>query len=204
MGYGWIEIVGVFSGIVGLSVSIPQLVKVLKANSHVGVSAISWTLMMLNYASWFGFSVRMASPSQLVANLIAVVVTSILVFVLLKENWGSVVLPLGFILLTVLFSVGFVLLSPEILMDVFLTLFILARLPQVMSSFKSWRIARHTNVSLTSYALMVVSSLGWATYGLVAGLWMNVFSSSMGLLLSLLIVCFEVGAERKYKQSIQF
>ena len=37
MGYGfWLELLGFVSGGVGLSVSVPQIVRVLEAGSHVG------------------------------------------------------------------------------------------------------------------------------------------------------------------------
>lgn len=197
-GYGWIEILGFISGALGLSVSIPQLVKVLKANSHVGVSIITWVLMMFNYSSWLAFSVRFDSPSQLITNVLAVLATSVLVFVLLKEHWGNSVWSAVFIVMLVAVSIILILILPEFWMDALLMVAIVARVPQLASSFKSWRLGRHTNVSLLTYMLLSVSSLGWVGYGLVTGLYMNVVSSSIGLSMSVLILLFELLAEKKY------
>jgi mannose-P-dolichol utilization defect 1 len=203
MGYGWIEIVGVIAGILGLAVAIPQLLKVLKAKSHVGVSITTWMLMMLNYSVWLGFSLRMDSPSQLWANILAAGLTAVLVYVLLKEHWSKTVTPLLVILFSIILSVGVIMISPVWLMDVVLTAFIFARVPQILSSFKSWRIGRHTNVSLLAYLLMALSSVGWIVYGAVTGLYMNVISSSVGLFFSVLVVVFELLAERKYVKTLR-
>lgn len=197
-GYGWVEILGFFSGALGLSVSIPQLVKILKASSHVGVSIITWVLMMFNYSSWLAFSLKVDSPSQLITNVLAVLATSVLVFVLLKEHWGSSVWSAVFIVMLVGVSIILILTLPEFWMNALLMVAIVARVPQLASSFKSWRVGRHTNVSLLTYVLLSVSSLGWVGYGLVTGLYMNVVSSSIGLSMSVLILMFELLAEKKY------
>lgn len=202
MGYGWIEIVGVIAGILGLAVAVPQLLKVLKAHSHVGVSITAWFLLMLNYSVWLGFSWRMDSPSQLWANILAVGLTAVLVYVLLKEHLGNKFVSAVVILFSIFVSITVILVSPVWLMDIVLAGFIFARVPQVLSSFRSWRLGRHTNVSLLAYMLMGLSSVGWATYGAVTGLYMNVISSSIGLGLSVLVLLFEVLAERKYVKSL--
>lgn len=199
MGYGWIEIVGVIAGILGLIVAVPQLIKVLKAHNHVGVNITAWMLMLLNYTVWLGFSWRMDSPSQLWANILAAALTSILVYVLLREQWNNSYTPILFIVFIMSISVTAILTSPIWLMNTILAAFILARLPQVFSSIKSWQLGRHTTVSITAYILMALSSIGWATYGALSGLYMNLISSSIGLLLSGLVVLFEVLAERKYR-----
>lgn len=199
IGYGWIEIVGLLAGVLGLSVAIPQLIKVLKARSHVGVSVTSWLLQLLNYSSWLAFSIRFHSPSQLAANILAALFTSILVFVLLKEIWNKTVLAIALILALITAAATAILLLPEQIMEIILLTFILARLPQILTSYKSWRIGRKTNVSQLTYLLMGLSSIGWITYGAVAGLQMNVYSSSMQLTASALIVMFEMAAAHKHK-----
>lgn len=200
VGYGWIELVGLLAGALGLSVALPQLFKVLKAKNHVGVSITSWLLQLLNYSSWLAFSIRFHSPSQLAANILAAVFTSILVFVLLKEIWNKTVPAVILILTLIAVAVTAILLLPEQVMEIVLLTFILARIPQILTSYKSWRIGRKTNVSQLTYLLMGLSSIGWITYGAVAGLHMNVYSSTMQLTASALIVMFEIAAARKYRK----
>ena len=202
-GYGWIEILGFISGGIGLSVAVPQLVKILKAQSHVGVSISAWVLMMCNYACWLGFSFRMDSPSQLISNVIAVFVTSLLVFVLLKEQWGNGFISVLFISLLVFACIWLVNVLPVFWMDVLLIIAIGARFPQLFTSYKSWRLGRHTNVSLLTYMLMALSSLGWMVYGIVSGLYMNILSSGVGLVISMVVLFFEVEAEKKYVKNQQ-
>ena len=199
-GYGWVEVLGFISGALGLSIALPQLFKVLKADSHVGVSILTWILIMLNFASWMAFSLRMNSPSQFISNVIAVLFTAVLVFVLLKDFWGGSLWAVVFIVASVGLCVFLILVLPEWWMDGVLILAISSRVPQVFSSWKSLRTGRHTNVSLLTYTLSGLSSVGWVFYGLITGLYMNVLSSTIGLVLSMIVLWLEIIAYSKYSE----
>lgn len=203
MGYGYAEIIGAAAGALGLSIAIPQTIKILKAHNHEGVSITTWILMLLNYSAWIGFSIKKDSPSQIAANLIGIIITSILVYILINQNIKNV-----YITLTIMAGLTFTattlpLFLPEILMNIFLTTLIFAKLPQVLTSYRSWKTGAATTVSTGTYTLMLLSSAGWATYGYITGLWMNVFSSAAGIILSLAVLLLEIGAQHKYNKTIQ-
>ena len=202
MGYGYAEIIGAAAGALGLSIAIPQTVKILKAHNHSGVSVTTWILMLLNYAAWLGFSVKKDSTSQIAANLIAILITGILVYILINQNIKNVYITLTIMAGLTSTAITLPLILPEMLMNIFLTILIFAKLPQVLTSYRSWKTGTATTVSIGTYTLMLLSSAGWAAYGYITGLWMNVFSSTAGIILSLAVLLFELGAQQKHNKTI--
>lgn len=194
----FVEAVGLAAGLLGVVSSLPQTVKVLKDGHTVGVSVSSWVIIFCTYAAWFAFGLRIGSFSQWVTNLLAIMLASVLLYVLLKGR----MVPLLRVLLmlfaaAVMMLVVFVL--PDGFVGLFLGLFLFSRVPQIMSSFKSWRLGRVTNVSLLTFGLMVVSNVLWIVYGVLFGAAVIVVMPIIALTLSGLVLVFEVLAGRKAK-----
>lgn len=191
IGYGWIEILGFISGFIGLSVSIPQIVKIIKSKSSSGVNLTMWVFMMVSYSSWFAYGLRVNSTSQIFTNILALSLASILVFLIAYRKNFSKLLSAIMILSLIVLSAVLITLLPYNIMSFILIAFGFTRIFQIRESFINFKHKVRTSVSLTTHYMIMLASVGWTIYGLVAGLWVNVISSIMLILFSLAIVLFE-------------
>lgn len=191
IGYGWIEILGFISGFIGLSVSIPQIVKIIKSKSSSGVNLTMWVFMMVSYSSWFAYGLRVNSTSQIFTNILALSLASILVFLIAYRKNFSKLLSAIMILSLVVLSAVLITLLPYNIMSFILIAFGFTRIFQIRESFINFKNKVRTSVSLATHYMIILASVGWTIYGLVAGLWVNVVSSIMLILFSLAIVLFE-------------
>lgn len=191
IGYGWIEILGFISGFIGLSVSIPQIMKIIRNRSSAGVNLTMWVFMMISYASWFSYGLRVNSTSQIFTNIAALSLSCILVFLIAYRKQFSKLVSAGMILTLVISATVLIMLLPYNLMSIILISFGLTRIFQIRESYVNFNQTKQTNVSLTTHFMIIVSSIGWTIYGLVTELWVNVISSSLLILFSLLIITIE-------------
>lgn len=200
MGYGfWIETLGFISGTLGLSIAIPQLARVLIAKQHTGVSTATWVINLINFSIWTGYSIRYNSLSQAVTNIIAAVLTAILVFVLIKQS-KNILVATSLVILFPIVSIIAGLYTTEIIMTILLFGVIFAtRTPQIIASIKTLQTGRETIVSKTTYLLSSLATLGWIYYGILTGLWWNIVASTIGFILSMIILIIELVALRKRK-----
>lgn len=185
------EIIGFVAGFLGLSIAVPQLVRVLKAKTHEGVSISTWIITLSSFAIWAAYSAKYNSVSQLVTNSIAWVLTAVLVYVLIKQARNTTMALLVIVVSTlVMVSLGYY--SNEIVMTIALFLVVFSvRIPQIVSSIDHYKKHKQTTVSKTTYFLTFLSSIGWVTYGALTGLWHNVIASSIGIITSLIILWVE-------------
>ena len=185
------EILGFVAGTLGLSIAVPQLLRILKAKTHEGVSILTWVIALSNFAIWASYSAKYNSISQLVTNSIAWVLTAILVYVLIKQARNTTT-ALFVIITSALVMVGLGYYSNEIVMTVALFLIVFSvRIPQILSSINHYKKHKQTTVSKTTYLLTVFSSVGWVTYGVLTGLWHNVIASSIAIITSLIVLWIE-------------
>jgi uncharacterized protein with PQ loop repeat len=191
IGYGWIEILGFISGFVGLSVSVPQIVKIIKSKSSSGVNLTMWVFMMVSYASWFSYGLRVNSTSQIFTNILALSLSTILVFLIAYRKNFSKLFAATIILSLTVASTALIAVLPYSIMSMVLIGFGLTRIFQIKESFINFKNTVKTSVSLTTHYMITLASIGWTIYGWVTGLWVNVISSILLILFSLVIVAFE-------------
>lgn len=197
-----VEGIGLLGGAFGLFISVPQIVRIIRTKSHVGVSLSSWLIYFLSMSSWSAFGFRYHSPSQIISNTIALSFTGLLSWMLLSENFSTKIKFSKSAALALLLALGaacfvVVTFSPEPVVNVFLILFLYSRVPQVIESYKSFRQGRKTVVSMPTYALSALSAFTWIVYGILTGLTMIIVASSIVLGLSLLVFIFETLAQKK-------
>ncbi len=197
-----VEVIGLIAGALSLSTSVPQIVRVVRSKSEVGVSLTSWLIFALSVASWTAFGIRYHSLSQIITNAIALVLAGFLSWMLMRTRFtGRVPAPGLFAFLVVLASsivcaiVVFV--SPDTFVNVFLNLFLISRVPQVFESIQSWRVSRLTVVSKSTYTLSIASGIIWTVYGLMIGSIAVIIYSVVFLVLSVIILVFEALAGRR-------
>ena len=191
----FIEAIGMLGGGLGFLISIPQLVRVVKHKSQVGVSLGTWLFIMMSTVGWTVYGWRVFSFSQIVTNTVAMVLAITLSYVLMRGRFGiwMRLLILAAIAVPTALIVGF---APEWLMDAWLYIALWSRVPQTLESYRSWREARSTMVSLTTYWLSIFSSLAWVVYGVLSDRPVVVWFSVVVTVLSVLVVVFELLAQR--------
>lgn len=196
------ESIGLLGGAFGLSLAIPQTIRILRTKSHVGVSTSSWLVMTLSVISWAAYGFRLDSPSQIINNIIATGFNGVLTWILLREELKGRIRLAGTASVAILVVTGaacvaIVWLASEPVVNIFLTLFLTSRMPQVASSFKSWRLGRTTVVSMTTFTLATLSGVCWVVYGILMDLPFVAIFSAVVTLLSLLVLVLELGAAKK-------
>ncbi len=191
-----VELLGFAGGFIGLSVSIPQIFRVISTRSYVGVSTTTWMIYTSMATGWLAYGLNIDSISQIITNGISALATGILSAILLRQ-WMNYILAGALVLLV--WAAGFVLVrfGGLELATIFLSIGMTSRLPQLFTSFNSMRLARYTSVSRGTFALMLLSSLCWIAYGAIDDqpivLWLALVTSVM----SILIILFETGARRR-------
>jgi uncharacterized protein with PQ loop repeat len=191
----FVEAIGMLGGGLGFLISIPQLVRVVKHKSQVGVSLGTWLFIMMSTVGWTVYGWRVFSFSQIVTNTVAMVMAITLSYVLMRERFSfwMRVLILAAIAVPTALVVGF---ASEWMMDAWLYISLWSRVPQTLESYRSWRQARSTMVSLSSYWLSFFSSIAWVVYGLLTDRLVVVWFSAVVIVLSVLVVVFELLAQR--------
>lgn len=191
----FVEAIGMLGGGLGFLISIPQLVRVVKHKSQMGVSLGTWLFILVSCVGWTTYGWRFFSISQIVTNTIASVLAITLSYVLMRERFtlGMRLLVLTAIAGSTIFVVGY---APVWLMDVWLYAALWSRMPQMWKSYQSWRERRSSVVSMTTYWLSIVSSIAWVFYGVLADRPEVTWFSAIVATQSLLIVVFEWLAQR--------
>lgn len=191
-----VEWLGFAGGVLGLSMSIPQIIRVIATGSYVGVSTSTWLIFTAMASGWFAYGFNVDSLSQIVTNFISAVATGILSVLLLRQ-WMRA--PYGALIVSVAWIGAFVLVrfSTPLVGAIFLAIGLGSRIPQLFESLVSMRQARVTAVSRAAFALMMVSSTIWIFYGALTGqitvFWFSIITVTMAGL----IIVFETVARRR-------
>ncbi len=191
-----VEWLGFVGGLIGLSISIPQIYRVTATRSFVGVSTSTWLIFTTMATGWLAYGFTVDSISQIVTNTISAVATGVLSIILLRQ-WMSVTL--AALIVAALWVSGFTLVffSSPLVGAIFLAIGLGSRLPQLFTSFVSMRRSRATAVSRMTFTLMLVSSLCWIFYGAWAGQITVFWFSIITLVMSSFIILFETVARRR-------
>ena len=191
-----VEWLGFVGGVIGLSISIPQIYRVISTGSFVGVSTSTWLIFTTMAAGWLAYGFNVDSISQIVTNTISAAATGVLSVILLRQ-WMN-----GFVAATIVLALwvgGFclVLFSSAVIGAIFLGVGLGSRFPQLFESFISIRRARNTAVSRTTFSLMMVSSLCWIFYGALSHQMTVFWFAIVTVTTSGLIILFETVARRR-------
>lgn len=185
------ETIGIISGVLGLSIAIPQLWRIMRTKTYQGVSISTWLITLASFTLWFAYAVRFNSPSQAIANGIALTLTTILTHMLLKQHLKILPTILTMIVLvTACYLIGYYT-NETIMTIILLTIVITSRIPQIIASRNNYITQTPTAVSKMTYTLTILSSVGWITYGILTGLWQNIASSAIAIITSIIVILYE-------------
>lgn len=189
------ELIGFLAGTLGLLYSVPQILRLYRSEETVGVSAATWMLLLFSHSLWTGYGVAASSPSQFVTNVIAGSLAVVLLLKLLGITPRTVAL-LAVPLTTVPFLL--VWLGPVILIPfLFIGITLVACIPQVARSMRTWRAGSSSVVSVATWALAFTSTGLWLVYAIVDQRIVIVCTASLSMTASVLIIMFELLAKRK-------
>ena len=192
----WVELLGFVAGVTGIFISFPQLVRVIRLKSDIGVSFWTWLIITWTNVAWIGYGIRFDSPSQVWTNGVAALITGPLVFLLMRHRIGAVRSVL-LVLATWAFGFSSCFFLPEPAPSILLMFGLTSRAPQVAASFRSWKLGRATAVSNRSYLIAIIASVIWVVYGFLMNLWAIVSFSGTVAILSALVLMLEAGARRR-------
>jgi uncharacterized protein with PQ loop repeat len=193
-----VEWLGFAGGLLGLSMSIPQIIRVISTGSYVGVSTMTWLIFTTMASGWFAYGFNVNSISQIVTNFISASATGVLTVLLMNQRMKRS-LGIAIVIAAWLGAFCLVRFSPPVVGAIFLAVGLGSRIPQLATSFTSMRQSRNTAVSRTAFVLMMMSSTIWIFYGLFAGQVTVLWFSIITVMMSALIVLFESVARRRVR-----
>ena len=186
------ETLGLLGGVIGLSISVPQILKVRRLGTQ-GVSATTWAIMYSSCCSWLGYGIRTDSPAQVLTNSVAMGLVGFLLISMAQRRPGRRARAatwafLPGMLIAGVYGIGHV---SEQTMRVILLSFEVTFLPQLARSFIAWR--RKTPIPAVSnltWSLSALSSLLWLSYAVVGGRTLVIVTALIALGAATLIVVF--------------
>lgn len=201
-----VEYLGALAGAIGLSLSIPQTLRIRRTGHAEGVSLATWLTFYLIYASWLAFGLRFSYPSQIFTNAFALLFAIPLIVLLLRAPSAQhpwLTRPVRALILTAGPALAFTIIwvSPKPLMDAILVLFTLVRVPQVISSWRRRNDPAPSNVSITTWVFSVIAVSLWMAYSVILMTTAHpqsflLFSNGSNLITSLAILILEIRRRR--------
>lgn len=185
------EITGLAASVFIFAISLPQLVKIIKSRSVQGVSATTWSLTLMTYAVWFGYSPRLEAVAVGVNNLLAGVITGVLLGYIFYVKTGSKVKATIFSSVIFLLGASIGYYIPELIVQILLFASAFMRAPQAIESYKNWKHKKSTQVSLTTWVISTAGSAFWVFYGVMIQDALLIIVPGISLLLAAAITLFE-------------
>lgn len=157
------EALGFVAGAIGISSSLPQVLRIIKLRSSQGIS-LTTQLLMYGYSSvWLGYGISTASPSQIITNGLATLFSLIILVLMLAKT------PRNYLMLATLpLVVIFVALNvPTIVLAPILLFSAATALTQVIKSYKSRKADTHSAVSIHMLVMSEIASVLWLGYAII-------------------------------------
>ena len=80
----WVELIGLFAGVLGVVAWIPQIKEVWILERHEGISVPTFGLVATALVAWLIYGIIIKSPSIIIANLAALTCISSIIFGVLR------------------------------------------------------------------------------------------------------------------------
>ena len=196
-----IQLIGLIAGFIGISTSLPQMIKIKKLGHSHGVSLMTY---VINYASgraWFGYGLRTHSIAQLIVAPLSMILTGIVIYEILGTKIKTYLI-LTFPPIIFMFMIWHL---PLLLISGILLCFGYNRIPQTYDSWMNWNSSDPTEsaVSVPSWTLNSIASILWIVYGVLGSYPMSTITSSIAMVFNSLILFFELKANRRVESSIK-
>lgn len=184
------EIVGFIAGAIGISSALPQTLRIRKLGHSKGVSLPTWLIGYSAGSSWVGYGITTNSPAQWVTNGISCLLTMTVIFAILKNHPRTY-----FILVVIPFIfITFALLVPHTILSGFLLIFSATKIPQVVKSWRTWRVLGLSAVSIPACLFSMIDDSFWITYGVLGHRVVVEVTATLGIVLTGIIVFMELNS----------
>jgi uncharacterized protein with PQ loop repeat len=181
------EICGFIAGTIGIATAIPQVARIRKLGHSDGLALSPWLLMLMQFAAWTAYGIRVASPSIMYSNLLTFFTTALVVVAILgnsARNWSLIVLG-G------LAVAAFVFYGPLAVSNVALIVLTASRLPQLIRTWLNRESAKPTAVSVSSLVVSLTSMGFWLSYAILTGNTLVVFTTLCAISIALFTALLE-------------
>jgi uncharacterized protein with PQ loop repeat len=189
------ELFGFIGGGIGIATAIPQVIRVRKLGHAKGLELSPWVLMVIQFAAWTAFGLKLGSPSIYVSNFLTFFTTALVVVAIVGNNlkhWGFIVL--GGLAVGV-----FVLYGPSQIVDWALIILTGARLPQLIRTWLNRASAQPTAVSISSLLVALTSMSFWMAYAVFTNNELVIVTTTTAISITLLTAILEGSIARRGK-----
>lgn len=154
------EISGFIGGTIGIAQGLPQVRRIRRLGHSDGVALSPWVLLCVQFAAWFGFGIKVASPAIYITNFLTLI-TSLLVVIAIR---GKALSSIGMISGLGVVAAAFVIYGPGPLVDIVMVLFTASRIPQLIRTWLNRNSVQVTAVSISALVISLTSMFFWFTY----------------------------------------
>ena len=178
------EIVGLLAASLLMAASAPQLLAVLRGDGH-GVSLLTWILFLASGTVWLVFGIKLESLALMVGNVAGVLAYLLLVAAIVWKRWrrawlSALVVPLVGVATMLAAAV-----PAQVLGWIGVVIGFSLAVPQLLASIRNWRRRESSDVSLWTWAMVLVGQALWLSYGVMMGqptvVAVNIVSAVAGL-----------------------
>jgi uncharacterized protein with PQ loop repeat len=189
------ELFGFVGGAIGIATAIPQVIRVRRLGHAEGLELSPWVLMVIQFAAWTAFGLKLDSPSIYVSNFLTFFTTALVVVAILGNslrNWALIVL--GGLAVGV-----FVFYGPSSVVDWALIILTGARLPQLIRTWLNRASAEPTAVSISSLLVALTSMSFWMAYAVFTNNGLVIVTTTTAISITLLTAILEGSIARRGK-----
>jgi len=183
--------------------SLPQLVRLLKDGSTVGVSVGTWLLFTLNGILWFGYGVQRDAPAMIVGNSLFLITVIPVTGIVVADQFQFSFNKLSTFIVLILVTAGCLwacatIVPLTVLSVVAVCSSVLGMVPQLLTSFRNVRSGeKSSEVALGTILLLAIAQALWLTYGWVRGEPAVVWANIPCLTFTILVFWLEVVGRRQ-------
>lgn len=187
------EICGFIGGAIGIATALPQVVRIRRLGHSEGLALSPWLLMLIQFAAWSAFGLKIWSPSILFANVLTFVTTALVVVAITGssfKNWF-------YIALGGLATGAFVFLAPSFITDWILIILTGSRFPQLVVTWFNRASAKPTAVSISSLVVALTSMAFWMAFAILTERSLVVATTSVAIAVTVLTAILESSIARR-------
>ena len=157
------EICGFIGGTIGIATALPQVYRIRKLGHANGLALSPWILMIIQFAAWTAFGLKVSSPSISIANLFTFFTTALVVVAIVGNKFKNWLL-----ILAGGFAIGlFVFYGPGTLVDWTMIVLTGSRLPQLIRTWFNRASVKPTAVSVPSLLVALTSMAFWMAFAIL-------------------------------------
>jgi uncharacterized protein with PQ loop repeat len=189
------ELFGFIAGSIGVATAIPQVIRIRKLGHAEGLELSPWVLMVIQFAAWTSFGLKLDSPSIYISNFLTFFTTALVVVAIVGNNlksWALIVL--GGLAVGV-----FVFLGPSEIVDWALIILTGARLPQLIRTWINRASAKATAVSISSLLIALTSMGFWMAYAVFTENGLVIVTTTTAISITLMTAILEGWIARRGK-----